>query len=591
MQTKKSIREDLTLHLTRRNKMPRDLNKAEETTLRSSTNSIIGMTLENIVGESIKDNNTGLPFADTAGNVIEGTNILTSAAALPIEALKGAVGDPEQWRTTHGMSMDGMYMAFTTFAETENAAGAESGDGKPDRPNFEVPFTFVNIDGKTVVRADYGTKAGTVTSANLNPFARGHNISHIVRGNTPADLTPQGGVAKNDVAPLGTPVTGEKEEQRGVGMRGPLVLTGWGYDTDGLPVPNARLEASNIETNHLSQNFGKVKNAPPTFPTGYDEFLPGHMTQVNKWKSGPVDLRWDRDRKVWTATSNKVFLSKATKCILPQAGVDGLNSFNFGVGGNINIGGRLYRNPCSEQACNWDSYFPTSSLYPDIEVYDPEDQDWCGGCKIVNGTTICDDWSQACVPFYDAVIIRSIEHYLGEENTYTNCGDKFNRAGPDPMRRRAGNPCHGWGGAYGPKLENINTKVAKDATFTNRAKSILYQRIFIENPLNQGLMTGDSFLSYDTGRRVNYTYVKSNLPTCNTAGAITNDPKPMQVTESIPVHVILQAEFVGVEIVTRSGCEQGEMTACSRKIFAQGFSTMEDCGPDDDYPQTATGYF
>jgi hypothetical protein len=160
------------------------------------------------------------------------------------------------------------------------------------------------------------------------------------------------------------------------------------------------------------------------------------------------------------------------------------------------------------------------------------------------------------------------------------------------MRRRAGNPCHGWGGAYGPKLENINIKIAKDSTFTHRAKAILYQKVFIENPLNQGLMIGDSFLSYDTGRRVSYTYIKSDLPTCNTAGALPKGvtPKAMQVTESIPVHVILQAEFVGVELITRSGCEQGEVTACSRKIFAQGFSTMEDCGPDDDYPQTATGY-
>jgi hypothetical protein len=561
---------------------------------------IIGMSLQDLAGMNaghgdalpLIDSNTGLPFADAKGNPIEGSNIVAAGATQSINTFNSVITNAEDWRSTHGVSMDGLYTPFTTYMETTNVAGAESGDGKVDKPNMEVPYTVTDIEGKTVVKQFYGTGSKTVTSANFNPFAKGHTVSHVVRGNTPNDLSSQGGAPAGHVAELGTPVTGEKEEQRAVGMRGPMVLTGWGYDTDGLPVPNARLEAGNVETNYLSENFGKVKDAPDAFPQSYDEFLPGHMQQLQKWKSGPVDLRWDRDRKVWTSQINKVFLSKTTKCILPQAGVDGLNSFNFGVGGNINIGGRLYRNPCSEQACNWDSYFPTSSLYPDIEIYDPEDQDWCGGCKIQGGTTICDDWSQACVPFYDAVIIRSIEHNVGEQNSYTNCGDKFDRAGPDPMRRRAGNPCHGWGGAYGPKLENINAKIAKDSTFSNRAKSILYQRIFVENPLNQGLMIGDSFISYDTGRRVNYTYVKSTLPTCNTAGEIGDTvPQPMQVTESIPIHVILQAEFVGVEIVTRSGCEQGEVTACSRKIFAQGFSTMEDCGPDDDYPQTATGYF
>ena len=543
------------------------------------------------------DDNSGLPFADSKGVIIPSNASSAVVSTDSVESVQELFGSSHSWRNQHSMSMDGLFMPYTTIMSIDHSDGTKIG-AKENSANFEVPYTHVNTEGRTVSVAPFGINAKTATSANLNPFAKGHGIENVIRGQTPVDLSVSRGGYVSNISILGAPVVKETAAQRPIGMRGPMVLTGWGYDTDGLPVPNARMDGEDIETNHLSQNFGKPKNVDARFPTDYDQFTPGHMKSISKWKSGPVDLRWDRDRKVWTAAVNKVFLSKTTKCILPEAGPDGLNSFNFGVGGNVNIGGRLYRNPCSEQPCNWDSYFPRSSLYPDIEVYDPEDQDWCGGCKIVGrgptgggGTTVCDDWSQACVPFYDAVIIRSIEHYLGEQNTYTNCGDKFNRAGPDPVKRRAGNPCHGWGGAYGPQLENINRKIAKDSTFTHRAKSILYQKIFIENPLNQGLMIGDSFLSYDTGRRVSYTYIKSNLPTCNTAGVITSTPKPEQVTESIPVHVILQAEFVGVELITRSGCEQGEVTACSRKIFAQGFSTMEDCGPDDDYPQTATGYF
>ena len=111
--------------------------------------------------------------------------------------------------------------------------------------------------------------------------------------------------------------------------------------------------------------------------TDWAHFIPQHMRRPDKWKVGPIDLRWDRERKVWVGGKfNGIFLSKATRCILPEAGVDGNNSFNFGVGGNVNAPGRLYRNPCPTNDCNYTSYFPTSIYYPDIEIYDPEDHNW-----------------------------------------------------------------------------------------------------------------------------------------------------------------------------------------------------------------------
>lgn len=56
-----------------------------------------------------------------------------------------------------------------------------------------------------------------------------------------------------------------------VAHRGPLILAGWGYDLDGNPVPGS---GSEFTTNY--------KNRP------------------DLWKAGPVDLRWDNTRKVWT---------------------------------------------------------------------------------------------------------------------------------------------------------------------------------------------------------------------------------------------------------------------------------------------------
>jgi hypothetical protein len=124
---------------------------------------------------------------------------------------------------------------------------------------------------------------------------------------------------------------------------------------------------------------------------------------------------------------------------------------------------------------------------------------------------------------------------------------------------------------------------AADAKYAESAKAILYQKILIENPLNQGLMLGDSFLSYDTGRRVAVSYARADV--FGGCGVATG--APITVQEILPVHVILQAEFFSAEIMTHAGCGQGEFTGCTRKLFFQGMSTMEDCGPDDDYPQTA----
>lgn len=60
---------------------------------------------------------------------------------------------------------------------------------------------------------------------------------------------------------------------RTVGLRGPLMYSAWGYDICGLPVPST------------GRNSLKFDNQ-----TAYNR---------SKWKSGPIDLRWDELRKVW----------------------------------------------------------------------------------------------------------------------------------------------------------------------------------------------------------------------------------------------------------------------------------------------------
>jgi|694.fasta_scaffold01364_19 hypothetical protein len=69
-----------------------------------------------------------------------------------------------------------------------------------------------------------------------------------------------------------------------MGLRGPLMLSGWGFDSAGLPVP----------WSGGKQIAGQVSTAQDPW-----RFASGVATDRTLWKTGPVDLRWHKERKVW----------------------------------------------------------------------------------------------------------------------------------------------------------------------------------------------------------------------------------------------------------------------------------------------------
>lgn len=553
-----------------------------------------------------------VPVIDTATLGSFMTNFFRGADPDPSNP-NASLPNDASWNEQSGMSMDGMFIPYAAEFVTQSNTGALTSIPVPsgDLPSFEKP---VGIGGSSLTDW-WNTGSGIITSATLNPWASGHSVAMVVRNAEMTDLyvNKKGSGYAKEAKSLGRTAniteldrTEANQHARPIGLRGPLVVSGWGYDTEGFPVPNAKFEADRREP-YTALGGGGVDNTGLPLALQHDpakvhhHFLNSHLKRIDRWKSGPVDLRWDRERKVWVGGKfNGVYLSKAVRCILPQAGLDGKNSFNFGVNNNIDNPGRLYRNSCPSTDCSYEAYFNTSTYYPDIEIYDPEDIEWCGRCEILNEGTAaspkyvvtCGDFANTCVPFYDAIVIRSVDHTVRGRNQYSDCGDKFSKVvNGTPESRRMGDPCHRFGGSAiggvnplgGQPLHDIMPPVATgaNAKYSQAAKSILYQKILIENPLNQGLMLGDSFLSYDTGRRIVVSYAKSDRSRGCAGG------NPISVQEILPVHVILQAEFFGAEIMTHAACGQGEYTACTRKVFFQGLSTVEDCGPDDDYPQTA----
>ena len=78
-------------------------------------------------------------------------------------------------------------------------------------------------------------------------------------------------------------------------LRGPLILSGWGFGIDDLPVP----PSGGPRSPHSSMG-GDPQN--PTNELFFPEkvrFEPGIGGNRKLWKTGPINLMWDDERKVW----------------------------------------------------------------------------------------------------------------------------------------------------------------------------------------------------------------------------------------------------------------------------------------------------
>lgn len=103
--------------------------------------------------------------------------------------------------------------------------------------------------------------------------SKGHDIEYIARdGVYPAHMSIRH--AGDDYS--------SQHWYRGVALRGPLVIAGWGFDIDNKPVPNESTSYPNNPKMKFEQDW---------------------LRKPQKWMCGPVDLRWDYKRHVWTAPS------------------------------------------------------------------------------------------------------------------------------------------------------------------------------------------------------------------------------------------------------------------------------------------------
>lgn len=174
------------------------------------------------------------------------------------------------------MSLDGLFVPYTTYFESTGVlpkltkptvTGITSITLNPFNPNY-LFGTGNNPNGVadtgTFNRSIWNSQGHTINNAmTLNKNASQTSISsgiHPATTHFGADYYTRGKVELVNV--------------RGMALRSPLILSGWGVDTNGAPVPGSGGAYSN--------NF---------------------LWDTSLWKTGPLDVRWDDARGVWTMPS------------------------------------------------------------------------------------------------------------------------------------------------------------------------------------------------------------------------------------------------------------------------------------------------
>lgn len=168
------------------------------------------------------------------------------------EAVAFAQADEdEDYRATTVMSWAGLFRPFATQAGSAELL-----------PAYKAPTSGFVVD---------------LSQAGLDPWKGFGDMEVLTTGDTYGGLH----AYRTRTVP---------SNARVFGLRGPLVVSGWGWDLEGAAVPG----------------------------NGSGGFLADYLNHSEEWKAGPVDLMWDERRGVWT--SHDVLKGTADQDILGSLG-------------------------------------------------------------------------------------------------------------------------------------------------------------------------------------------------------------------------------------------------------------------------------
>jgi len=164
-------------------------------------------------------------------------------------------------------------------------------------------------------------------------------------------------------------------EIRTVGMRGPLLMSAWGFDIGDKPVPQK-------EVRWLpNPDYDTSQSSSPSNPliVPNPDFVPGDTFRFNKdmgadrslWRSGPVHLLWDRDRQVWSG-GLPMLMGVATSDISAPSDPNRPTSFTMQI---LREAGDEALFPEENQRCSNNNDCPEGFVCSDVSGYCIQDTD------------------------------------------------------------------------------------------------------------------------------------------------------------------------------------------------------------------------
>jgi len=482
-----------------------------------------------------------------------------------------------------GVSFDTIFSPYTTyfshptfpkFEIPTNKTEPNSLTLNPFNPNNELSLYYAPSGSELWTHSLADT--GAATSGELEKLNHpsgwlqyGHGLEFSTVGSGVYDDGPTDYNFQKDFFRRGKV---EVEHVRSVGLRAPVVLTGWGFDVNDNPVPADTGDST--------------------------AFASGAFRDPSNWKSGPLDVRWDDDRKVWAAGGGptKTYLVKMTNTY---------NSSHF----SYEVQRSDSRSQYSRDTLSARAFDASATIYdPEAVAYTADDRNLGAFERL--------DFTGLEYPHYEAFIIRETKEDVG--NVYYNLFT---------------DDCQDCG------------HITNSGCGTQHDSSSVGNKILIENPLRQSMNVGDLAFTVKTGRKkkvntgeftggsgtgasgqletdasgnmngvilgggTGYTYGGFAIPSGNictnisltfgggsltditvdpTDGFAINQTYPLAIypndatvaTEELDIHWIVQAEFKSQQVTTHVEADGGILQTCTTLLQTQGFKSCEQCGED-----------
>jgi hypothetical protein len=198
------------------------------------------------------------------------------------------------------MSLDGLLRPVSRF-----------GDGDlPQYSQYAIPLPFTTAP-EPPLDGDTSYIPPSVGREEIDPLQDGHDIALLAR----SDEVPTNGMI--------IPFDDYAEDYRFFALKGPIVYQAWGLDTNNKPIPNRADVENDAEEGIFALNGLK------------DEFLIGYLQKSKTWPVGPIDLRFDRTRGVWTVPpAYRIVTVKLTEAMPKVENNLGMPSKGYIVDGN-----------------------------------------------------------------------------------------------------------------------------------------------------------------------------------------------------------------------------------------------------------------